>query len=205
MKYCKSLVLQCSDVFLNIESLMTPSGKTDITSMMLDAGAETSLVNSVGRTAAQMAAFVGGTDKDCKCWLTCGCEVSYNLTCTFSLQANMTVWQWSTTSSHEQGLSTTPDHRGWRENPSYPRCWQDPCTGSSWPPTSTQWKWGLLTSWNILTYWHRISEVHCHSHLSFAPYCGKKCIDIVTIICFGWCLIKHFIWTKCPSVSCAGK
>lgn len=34
-------------------------GKTDITSMMLDAGAETDLVNSVGRTAAQMAAFVG--------------------------------------------------------------------------------------------------------------------------------------------------
>uniref|UniRef100_A0A3Q1IHM4 MYND-type domain-containing protein n=1 Tax=Anabas testudineus TaxID=64144 RepID=A0A3Q1IHM4_ANATE len=38
------------------------SGKTDITSMMLDAGAETSLVNSVGRTAAQMAAFVGQHD-----------------------------------------------------------------------------------------------------------------------------------------------
>nr|XP_046274361.1 ankyrin repeat and MYND domain-containing protein 2-like isoform X2 [Scatophagus argus] len=35
------------------------SGKTDITFMMLDAGAETDLVNSVGRTAAQMAAFVG--------------------------------------------------------------------------------------------------------------------------------------------------
>lgn len=30
--------------------------------MMLDAGAETDLVNSVGRTAAQMAAFVGETD-----------------------------------------------------------------------------------------------------------------------------------------------
>ncbi|KAA8586073.1 hypothetical protein FQN60_007642 [Etheostoma spectabile] len=38
------------------------SGKTDITSMMLDAGAETELVNSVGRTAAQMAAFVGQHD-----------------------------------------------------------------------------------------------------------------------------------------------
>ncbi|XP_054620093.1 ankyrin repeat and MYND domain-containing protein 2-like isoform X1 [Dunckerocampus dactyliophorus] len=38
------------------------SGKTDITSMMLDAGAETDLVNSVGRTAAQMAAFVGQHD-----------------------------------------------------------------------------------------------------------------------------------------------
>ncbi|CAL8290136.1 unnamed protein product [Merluccius merluccius] len=38
------------------------SGKTDITWMMLDAGAETDLVNSVGRTAAQMAAFVGQHD-----------------------------------------------------------------------------------------------------------------------------------------------
>ncbi|XP_061912693.1 ankyrin repeat and MYND domain-containing protein 2-like isoform X1 [Entelurus aequoreus] len=38
------------------------SGKTDITSMMLDAGAEADLVNSVGRTAAQMAAFVGQHD-----------------------------------------------------------------------------------------------------------------------------------------------
>ncbi|XP_047461522.1 ankyrin repeat and MYND domain-containing protein 2-like isoform X2 [Mugil cephalus] len=38
------------------------SGRTDITSMMLDAGAETDLVNSVGRTAAQMAAFVGQHD-----------------------------------------------------------------------------------------------------------------------------------------------
>lgn len=36
-----------------------PVGKTDITWMMLDAGAETDVVNSVGRTAAQMAAFVG--------------------------------------------------------------------------------------------------------------------------------------------------
>lgn len=31
--------------------------------MMLDAGAEIDLVNSVGRTAAQMAAFVGETGK----------------------------------------------------------------------------------------------------------------------------------------------
>lgn len=38
-----------------------PAGKTDITLMMLDAGAETDVVNSVGRTAAQMAAFVGGS------------------------------------------------------------------------------------------------------------------------------------------------
>ncbi|CAM4633061.1 unnamed protein product [Leuciscus chuanchicus] len=35
------------------------SGNAEITEMMLDAGAETDLVNSVGRTAAQMAAFVG--------------------------------------------------------------------------------------------------------------------------------------------------
>ncbi|XP_068616397.1 ankyrin repeat and MYND domain-containing protein 2a isoform X2 [Brachionichthys hirsutus] len=38
------------------------SGKTDIAWMMLDAGAETDAVNSVGRTAAQMAAFVGQHD-----------------------------------------------------------------------------------------------------------------------------------------------
>ncbi|XP_031727138.1 ankyrin repeat and MYND domain-containing protein 2-like isoform X1 [Anarrhichthys ocellatus] len=38
------------------------SGKTDIASMLLDAGAEKNLVNSVGRTAAQMAAFVGQHD-----------------------------------------------------------------------------------------------------------------------------------------------
>ncbi|KAK5854538.1 hypothetical protein PBY51_004724 [Eleginops maclovinus] len=38
------------------------SGRTDITSMMLDAGAEADHVNSVGRTAAQMAAFVGQHD-----------------------------------------------------------------------------------------------------------------------------------------------
>ncbi len=39
-------------------------GKTDITWMMLDAGAETDVVNSVGRTAAQMAAFVGTSGND---------------------------------------------------------------------------------------------------------------------------------------------
>lgn len=38
---------------------ISDSGKTDITWMMLDTGAETDVVNSVGRTAAQMAAFVG--------------------------------------------------------------------------------------------------------------------------------------------------
>lgn len=41
-----------------------PVGKTDITWMMLDAGAETDVVNSVGRTAAQMAAFVGTSGCD---------------------------------------------------------------------------------------------------------------------------------------------
>lgn len=42
-----------------VEPVLPPPGKTDITSMMLDEGAETDPVNSVGRTAAQMAAFVG--------------------------------------------------------------------------------------------------------------------------------------------------
>lgn len=44
--------------------LPAPVGKTDITGMMLDAGAETDVVNSVGRTAAQMAAFVGTSGCD---------------------------------------------------------------------------------------------------------------------------------------------
>lgn len=48
--------------------ILNPPGNTDITSMMLDAGAETDLVNSVGRTAAQMAAFVGETGEHS--WLT---------------------------------------------------------------------------------------------------------------------------------------
>nr|KAF6468902.1 ankyrin repeat and MYND domain containing 2 [Molossus molossus] len=38
------------------------SGNKDITWAMLEAGAETDVVNSVGRTAAQMAAFVGQHD-----------------------------------------------------------------------------------------------------------------------------------------------
>ncbi|CAM4520497.1 ankyrin repeat and MYND domain-containing protein 2 [Caretta caretta] len=38
------------------------SGSKEITWMMLEAGAETDVVNSVGRTAAQMAAFVGQHD-----------------------------------------------------------------------------------------------------------------------------------------------
>ncbi|KAM3929682.1 ankyrin repeat and MYND domain-containing protein 2 [Leptodactylus fuscus] len=38
------------------------SGKKDIVWMMLEAGADTDVVNSVGRTAAQMAAFVGQHD-----------------------------------------------------------------------------------------------------------------------------------------------
>lgn len=42
-----------------VEPVLLLPGKTDITSMILDEGAETDPVNSVGRTAAQMAAFVG--------------------------------------------------------------------------------------------------------------------------------------------------
>ncbi|XP_074051517.1 ankyrin repeat and MYND domain-containing protein 2 isoform X2 [Macrotis lagotis] len=38
------------------------SGNKDITRVMLEAGADTDVVNSVGRTAAQMAAFVGQHD-----------------------------------------------------------------------------------------------------------------------------------------------
>lgn len=59
--------MHCSVVSLNIKPLFPRlAGKTDITFMMLDAGAETDMVNSVGRTAAQMAAFVGETGKYCK-------------------------------------------------------------------------------------------------------------------------------------------
>ncbi|KTF74269.1 hypothetical protein cypCar_00025520, partial [Cyprinus carpio] len=43
-------------------NLNNPAGNAEITEMILDAGAETDLVNSVGRTAAQMAAFVGQHD-----------------------------------------------------------------------------------------------------------------------------------------------
>lgn len=39
--------------------LFLTAGNKDITWVMLEAGAETDVVNSVGRTAAQMAAFVG--------------------------------------------------------------------------------------------------------------------------------------------------
>lgn len=42
--------------------------------MMLDAGAETDVVNSVGRTAAQMAAFVGAS----------GCDI-----CSFTQQSSV--------------------------------------------------------------------------------------------------------------------
>ncbi|XP_018596297.2 ankyrin repeat and MYND domain-containing protein 2a isoform X2 [Scleropages formosus] len=66
---CKLLLQHGADVNCNehehgYTALMFAglSGKTDITSMMLDAGAETDVVNSVGRTAAQMAAFVGQHD-----------------------------------------------------------------------------------------------------------------------------------------------
>lgn len=40
-------------------SLCTPAGNTEVTRLMLQAGAKTSPTNSVGRTASQMAAFVG--------------------------------------------------------------------------------------------------------------------------------------------------
>ncbi|KTF98356.1 hypothetical protein cypCar_00032060 [Cyprinus carpio] len=66
---CKLLLQHGADVNCNehehgYTALMFAglSGKTDITWMMLDAGAETDAVNSVGRTAAQMAAFVGQHD-----------------------------------------------------------------------------------------------------------------------------------------------
>ncbi|KAM7382942.1 hypothetical protein PAMP_002635 [Pampus punctatissimus] len=69
---CKLLLQHGADVNCNehehgYTALMFAglSGKTDITWMMLDAGAETDVVNSVGRTAAQMAAFVG----------MCGCDL----------------------------------------------------------------------------------------------------------------------------------
>ncbi|KAK7886208.1 hypothetical protein WMY93_025829 [Mugilogobius chulae] len=66
---CKLLLQHGADVNCNqhehgYTALMFAglSGKTDITAMILDAGAETDVVNSVGRTAAQMAAFVGQHD-----------------------------------------------------------------------------------------------------------------------------------------------
>ncbi|XP_063054423.1 ankyrin repeat and MYND domain-containing protein 2a [Engraulis encrasicolus] len=66
---CKLLLQHGADVNCNehehgYTALMFAglSGKTEITWMMLDAGAETDVVNSVGRTAAQMAAFVGQHD-----------------------------------------------------------------------------------------------------------------------------------------------
>ncbi|KAK2845064.1 hypothetical protein Q5P01_011723 [Channa striata] len=66
---CKLLLQHGADVNCNehehgYTALMFAglSGNTEITWMMLDAGAETDVVNSVGRTAAQMAAFVGQHD-----------------------------------------------------------------------------------------------------------------------------------------------
>lgn len=46
-------------ILSNSPYLLPNSGNKEITWMMLEAGAETDVVNSVGRTAAQMAAFVG--------------------------------------------------------------------------------------------------------------------------------------------------
>uniref|UniRef100_A0A4W3HEH2 Ankyrin repeat and MYND domain containing 2b n=1 Tax=Callorhinchus milii TaxID=7868 RepID=A0A4W3HEH2_CALMI len=66
---CKLLLQHGADVNCNehehgYTALMFAglSGSKDITRMMLEAGAETDVVNSVGRTAAQMAAFVGQHD-----------------------------------------------------------------------------------------------------------------------------------------------
>ncbi|TRY96736.1 hypothetical protein DNTS_009603 [Danionella cerebrum] len=62
---CKLLLQHGADVNCNEHehgNSLFCTGKTEITWMMLDAGAETDAVNSVGRTAAQMAAFVGQHD-----------------------------------------------------------------------------------------------------------------------------------------------
>lgn len=61
-KGIKSLEKGCLNcVLLNINKYVPfkTLGNKDITWVMLEAGAETDVVNSVGRTAAQMAAFVG--------------------------------------------------------------------------------------------------------------------------------------------------
>uniref|UniRef100_H0VJC5 Ankyrin repeat and MYND domain containing 2 n=1 Tax=Cavia porcellus TaxID=10141 RepID=H0VJC5_CAVPO len=57
----KNVRVNCLDEYRQIYSLIFPGNK-DITWAMLEAGAETDVVNSVGRTAAQMAAFVGQHD-----------------------------------------------------------------------------------------------------------------------------------------------
>ncbi|XP_041104892.1 ankyrin repeat and MYND domain-containing protein 2-like [Polyodon spathula] len=66
---CKLLLQHGADVNCNeheygYTALMFAgfSGNKNITWMMLEAGAETNVVNSIGRTAAQMAAFVGQHD-----------------------------------------------------------------------------------------------------------------------------------------------
>ncbi|XP_078519900.1 ankyrin repeat and MYND domain-containing protein 2 isoform X1 [Lissotriton helveticus] len=66
---CKLLLQHGADVNCNehehgYTALMFAglSGKKNITTLMLEAGADTDAVNSVGRTAAQMAAFVGQHD-----------------------------------------------------------------------------------------------------------------------------------------------
>ncbi|KAM5158382.1 ankyrin repeat and MYND domain-containing protein 2 [Mantella aurantiaca] len=66
---CKLLLQHGADVNCNehehgYTALMFAclSGKKDIVWMMLEAGADTDAINSVGRTAAQMAAFVGQHD-----------------------------------------------------------------------------------------------------------------------------------------------
>lgn len=71
--------------------MLCPPGKTDITSMLLDAGAETDLVNSVGRTAAQMAAFVG--EAPVNVYVSLRFNVRDISTFIFSSQVNMTAYQ----------------------------------------------------------------------------------------------------------------
>ncbi|CAJ0964602.1 unnamed protein product [Ranitomeya imitator] len=69
VEMCKLLLQHGADVNCNqhehgYTALMFAclSGKKEIVWMMLEAGADTDVVNSVGRTAAQMAAFVGQHD-----------------------------------------------------------------------------------------------------------------------------------------------
>lgn len=51
--------MNCTFLDINKYVPFKTLGNKDITWAMLEAGAETDVVNSVGRTAAQMAAFVG--------------------------------------------------------------------------------------------------------------------------------------------------
>lgn len=85
------------------------SGNKDITWAMLEAGAETDVVNSVGRTAAQMAAFVGQHD----------CVTIIN---NFFPRERLDYY------TKPQGLD---------KEPKLPRSWQARCIRSSPPRTFT--------------------------------------------------------------------